>query len=519
MDESKRKVIVDSVKKLIALKVSDKEIILNLKDIGVSEREAREIIAEAKGKPSLKKKKETKGDSGKILREVAETLASEAPKPAPPEKPASAEEIAEDVAVEDPKLKELVKEVKKPLPKTLLKPVEKKVASKKPEKQELNEKTKFSVEEALKKAEKSRDSHINLNKLWEKGIIVTVEHKLEEMKKLQKEIEKKIDEKVEKATEKKMHQMKVLFDSQKDLLLGKIDARLEQSEEDSARLFEEKLKEIKLLNESVKKSLELLGGKKEEFKSAVDELDSKLSDLNETKKEMISETNSELITMKSQMQEFLDSAKERMSEIDSRVSKTLELETKIAEGLIQDAEDKLNEIASEKGLELSKKVNASLANLEELEKKLDPEKIQSQLQKMQELESTLEDTLQEKMAEIDDRFEKKLLDIEAKWLEAMKKKIAGEINVKDFKDLMQELNDFKQQFIQMVQLNIGKINKAIRSLNEKTKYAEKQVNKRVELIDKKIAELDAFEKTFAAEMGLALDKATENSSKQKKKKK
>ena len=44
----KKKVILDSIKKLIALNVSDEEILLNLKEIGVSESEADDLISEAK---------------------------------------------------------------------------------------------------------------------------------------------------------------------------------------------------------------------------------------------------------------------------------------------------------------------------------------------------------------------------------------------------------------------------------------------------------------------------------------
>ena len=47
----KKEVLLDSIKKLITLNVSEREILLNLKDIGVDDEQAKDLLSEAKGIP------------------------------------------------------------------------------------------------------------------------------------------------------------------------------------------------------------------------------------------------------------------------------------------------------------------------------------------------------------------------------------------------------------------------------------------------------------------------------------
>ena len=54
--DSKRAILLDSVKKLIALGIPDQEIIGNLRQVSVSDADARSLLAEARGeKPAAKK--------------------------------------------------------------------------------------------------------------------------------------------------------------------------------------------------------------------------------------------------------------------------------------------------------------------------------------------------------------------------------------------------------------------------------------------------------------------------------
>ena len=66
---------------------------------------------------------------------------------------------------------------------------------------------------------------------------------------------------------------------------------------------------------------------------------------------------------------------------------------------------------------------------------------------------------------------------------------------------MNELNEFKAQFVEAIRQNAEKFNQGIKRLNHQEQVIERQFSLRTEKIDKKIAELDAFEKNFAKAIG------------------
>jgi len=78
----KRSIILDSVRKLLALDLSDEKRIKNLRDVGISESEARAILAEAKGEQKEKKEEvvlpESEEDVIKALEKGLEETEEEA---------------------------------------------------------------------------------------------------------------------------------------------------------------------------------------------------------------------------------------------------------------------------------------------------------------------------------------------------------------------------------------------------------------------------------------------------------
>ena len=133
----REKLMLTSIKKLIDLNVSEDEILLNLKEIGVSEEEAKGLIKKAGG---FKKT---------ALEEVAE--------------------------------KEPEKETKVNIGKV----IEKELSTIEPKEEPKKESKLFTFEQKY-----GKDVEPAISGLWEKGVLVTVTDKLEEMKKLKKDIEK-----------------------------------------------------------------------------------------------------------------------------------------------------------------------------------------------------------------------------------------------------------------------------------------------------------------------------------------
>jgi hypothetical protein len=87
----------------------------------------------------------------------------------------------------------------------------------------------------------------------------------------------------------------------------------------------------------------------------------------------------------------------------------------------------------------------------------------------------------------------------------LQKQISVEFKPEKFRQTMQELNEFKAQFVDAIKQNAESFNEGIKKLNQQSLVIERQFILRAEKIDKKIAELDAFEKSFAKEMGIAIE--------------
>ncbi|MBU1931032.1 hypothetical protein KJ972_06055, partial [Candidatus Micrarchaeota archaeon] len=70
--QNRRAIILESIKKLLKLGISDPEIVLHLEEVGVKEPEARELIAEAKGMP--RSEIPTSSSSSTVLQEIKEEI-------------------------------------------------------------------------------------------------------------------------------------------------------------------------------------------------------------------------------------------------------------------------------------------------------------------------------------------------------------------------------------------------------------------------------------------------------------
>ncbi|MFH1239696.1 MAG: hypothetical protein V1672_00595 [Candidatus Diapherotrites archaeon] len=548
---NKKSVILDSIKKLIALNVLDEEILLNLKEIGVSESEANDLISEAKGIPVKKKEQEEiEKDSGKVMRDVAINLA-EASKDIAAENEISEEEAMEnteeivaglDDLEEDPKPKKKTeKTIHKSVPKSVQKP-----------------KPVPHVQAPQVIVHRS----VNLNKLWEKGILVTVDQKVHEMKKLREEIDAILDAKIKASVDKGLMQEKLIFESQQKLMADRVNSKLDSKVGEITEIIDTKIREMKTLNESVRNNMHELERKEAQYKATFNEIESKMSDLQNTKQKLVQDLTADMIRNKSDAQEFLENATSKMQEIDERVSRTLELESNIAEGVVKDANDKIDQLALEKTEQIKAEIDVEMQALRILRDKVNPERINKQLDTFEEISKRLaeeqkivfkglDSRVESKLKAFDKSAQEKLDEKEGKLkglkelaeykidqamqehktdyekivsdkldeLDSFKEELLSEIDPDSFKIAMKDLELFKQQFVKVIENNVGKFNNSINALNEQSKNVEKQINLRIKKIDQKMAELDDFEKTFAEEMGFALDKVSQKKSEKKAKKK
>ena len=283
-------------------------------------------------------------------------------------------------------------------------------------------------------------SNVELEEIWKKGIIVAVNAKMNEMKRLKDDIEGIIGEQVDLAVSKELERFKVLMDSQKELIISSNKDALEQKQREIDFIIDSKISELKQYNKELTSNLEALRNMRGDQELAMQQVNSSLDEARKLKSQLIIEMNSELIKSKSSAQNFIDQANAHLTEIDGRVNKTLELEKNIADGMLQQAEQKIETLTIQKADELIADLEVEVNRLKTIEKKISPETIEQKIR---------------------------------------------------------VLDEFKRQFLSSMQENLAQINIAIQDLNTKNALAEQQLAEKTLAIDAKLEELTRFEKEFS----------------------
>lgn len=540
---SKQNEVVESIKKLITLGVSDSEIIQNLKEVGLSEEDSKRLIDIARGDSSVLNEKKVIVDDSKGL-DFKEQIASQA-KIVKDDSDNLKKEENEDIEKLEPNEIDFGKEEEK-------EKMEEKVETEKVEKNnigirennkdlnnkdenlsssennlvqssktnesdskkekslkdeldfdktiksklnELNNKTKASIDfkkelrDELAKLDNQRKANefnestkselvkevfpksslqntnsqdtkvvseeklksinsLDLEQMWKKGIVIAINTKLNEMKKLKEEIEGLMDEKVSNALKKETKQFRVLLESQKDLIVSSNKEVLEQKQKEISFIIDSKINDIKKQAKELSDYVGIMEQSKEDQQKLLEEIKKTLDDSKKLKSQLIVEMNSELIKSKSKAQEFIDKAEFQIKEMDDRINKSLELEKNIAEGLVEEAEQKIEKMTLQKADDLIDKLEIKLNNLSSLEKNINIEEIQTKIS---------------------------LLD------------------------------QFKKEFLNSMEENINKLNEAIEQVNIKNSDVQKELDEKKLVIDAKLEELTKFEKTFTDKLEKLLD--------------
>jgi DNA repair exonuclease SbcCD ATPase subunit len=440
----RKEILTDSVLKLLDLGVSDEEIESNLLDAGIKKEEARELIREAK----QKKNQATQNSEKTFEKSKEETLPEVTP------------------------LKDEQSQFNKPPP--------------------------FTPTQQTTSPE--------IISLWEKGILSNVDTKLEEMRSLKKEVETVIDSKVNERIDVTVKRVNVLFDSQKALILAKVNSELEKKSGELTELIDMKVGELKSLDVEAKKKLAALR-----------------------------EETTSLTNLKQDMETFLTDSEKTRNDLNKQINQALSLEQKVIDGLKIEAEKKINEMAFKKEAELNRKVETKIQELTDLQTKIDPSRINRELEHLemiaQELEKKAksneifikykeemkewsEDYLKEfsiaLKKDLDEIIHTKSHELEDKISDKIHllEDLSEKVNVEEISSVMEELDAYKTQFVNVVRQNVDSYNKSKKMLTEHAVEQSKAIDKRIKAIDEKINELTSFEKTFAKEMGLTIDKLT-----------
>jgi len=494
MANNKRAEVIVSIKKLISLGVSDEEIINNLAEVGLNKEEAIKLIKLAKGeneenksskevfdettkklsigeqitnqlgleknlekKDSPKEQVNASSDTKKISFPIPKTVPSSFPKATGVLKEKDSlpknngEEFGLKVKSKQETPKPIVPEKKVVEPEEKIIPKSENVSVKLPEKKDLPKQFPTKVQTKTIDSKLSSAQSQDIGALWKKGIVVAVNTKLDEMRKLKDEVDSSISRKVDSAVKKETKQLKVLLDSQKALAVSSNKEALEQKQKEITLIIDGKIKEIRNQANELTKNIASAGNAKQEQEKHLTEIKQVLEDAKKMKSQLLVEMNSELVKSQSKAQEFIDKADIRLKEMDERVNKTLALEKNVAEGLLQETEQKIEQLTIAKADELINELQIEVNKLKSIEKNID--------------------------------------------LEGIEQKV-------------KMLEQFKKEFVNSIEESLAKINETINTLNKKNELADNALKEKTLAIDAKIEELTKFEKEFTDKLDKLLEKDT-----------
>jgi hypothetical protein len=401
MMPNKKKILLDGIKKLLALKVPEEEIISNLKDVGISEKQARALIEEVRlGKRPKEEEpeEESRGKEFESKEEPEEQLVSEEDAQAEAlekdylgegEKPEDinvrktieeTEELAEEEAqsIFEKKIENTASEEKnsgveeESFESEIGEPEEEtsETVEEEPEEESENieyEETKgrsvegkFSSKNKGNAEKEGKKEDIDFEKLWEKGILTIVNQRLQEMKGIQANIDLEMQKRASEIAKKEIDKVNALFEGQRELTVETVNSKLEQKTRDLGKMLDAKVLELKEISKAVKNDIARLEKLQQAQKDGLKQIDERLGELDETKKTLIAEMNSELIKSKSEVEEFLDSSNKKVQETQAMINETLELESSIVDGLVKDTETKISASKLERENASAKKFEEAL---------------------------------------------------------------------------------------------------------------------------------------------------------------
>ena len=496
----RKEILAESVRKLVSLNLADEEIIENLKDVGIAEAEAKMLIIEAK--TGIKKEPKTglAGADTPITAEKAPTVTSG----------------TNDETANQEDYNELMEGFEEP-------------------KQETTASTKEPEENTMAKYQAQIDSSPSLpssdiTKLWEKGVLATVDSKLSEMEKLKEEIDTVIDAKVSQSLEKEVKKIEVLMDSQRNLITNKVDSTLETKSQQIETMIDTKIAELKNVNIVAQETLKMLSAQKTVNQNLFAEIDGKIKEFEQLKQKSLSELNTEIMKSQTQVELFINESQEKRDSLDKRINRTLELEAKITEGLMDDARQKIDKMAVIKGDALEAKINGEMIKFSKIAAKVNPDMIQEKVAELYKAKQDLREYTKEMMGDVQGDLSKELAELfkekekETDLLVGKKERqinnmikhksheidtMMKEISPERINATIDSLDEFKQQFVKVIQKNVTDFNSAKKELAQSMQKRDDKLNEHISKIDKKMIELTEFEKSFASELGVIIDQLTE----------
>jgi chromosome segregation ATPase len=259
----------------------------------------------------------------------------------------------------------------------------------------------------------------SIAKLWEKGILQTVDSKLAQMEKLKKEIDDVLETKVNEHYQVMEKKLEALFEAQRELFRFKMDAQMDAKVKDMDEILNQKIDEIRRLNTATQEDLQRIKGQKMIMQEIMGDITAKSAQLDQTRRMIMDDASQKLERLEEKVDELVNRTDDRVSEVEQRATKTLEIEQKITQGLSDQMETQANAILEDKVKDLRGEIRDEIVQLKKLGADLASKDIQSTMQEfiamnaeMKKTKMDLEGMLAKKSIEMDEALNKKMLDVD-----------------------------------------------------------------------------------------------------------
>ncbi len=183
-----------------------------------------------------------------------------------------------------------------------------------------------------------------------------------------------------------------------------------------------------------------------------------------------------------------------------------------------------------KGDALEAKINGEMIKFSKIAAKVNPDMIQEKVAELYKAKQDLREYTKEMMGDVQGDLSKELAELfkekekETDMLVGKKERqinnmikhksheidtMMKEISPERINATIDSLDEFKQQFVKVIQKNVTDFNSAKKELAQSMQKRDDKLNEHISKIDKKMIELTEFEKSFASELGVIIDQLTE----------
>lgn len=365
------------------------------------------------------------------------------------------------------------------------------------------------------------DAPLATERLWEKGILATVDARLAQMERLKKELDDVMETRIQAHYDSMEKKLEALFDAQRQLYKFKMDAELNSKTKEVEDILDQKINEIKTLNMSTQEDLQRIKGQKMIIEDLAKDLENKSLALDATKKAIIDDTGQKLEDLQEKVDELVSETESRMREVENRATKTLELEEKITSNLGAQMEEQANKIVEVKVEDLRMEIKKEIIELKKLGADLASKDIQGVVEEFKEMNEKMEKTkkgvdelVEQKTREVDKMIEDKLVNVEkivntkmdslvrekeqsfskkvdtqSMDVNSLKKELAQKLLETETR--MQGLDGFQRQFLETLKKSNFEREELMGILRKKIESFDARADEKVAIIDQRLKQLDA----------------------------